>query len=106
MDTKITKIEVTNDKISGRGGISFFLRYIEKTNLYQLISFHIGLELIENHKGLKLQQFLKQMFAFFIDGSHMALSGFDKRQKDKPYAALLENTQQVMASSHQIKRDP
>jgi hypothetical protein len=42
MDTKITKIEVTNDKISGRGGISFFLRYIEKTNLYQLISFHIG----------------------------------------------------------------
>lgn len=104
MDTKITKIEGTNDKISGRGGISFFLRYIEKTNLYQLISFHIGLELIENHKGLKLQQFLKQMFAFFIDGSHMALSGFDKRQKDKPYAALLENTQQVMASSHQIKR--
>ena len=54
MDTKITKIEVTNDKISGRGGISFFLRYIEKTNLYQLISFHLGLELIENHKGLKL----------------------------------------------------
>ena len=39
------------------------------------------------------------MFAFFNDGSHM---GFDKRQKDKPYAALLENTLEVMAS-HQIK---
>lgn len=104
MSTKIAKIEVTNDKISGRGGISLFLRYIQKTNLYTLLSFFIGSELVPSHKGLKLEQFLKQMFAFFIDGSHMALSGFDKKQKDKSYAALLENKQEEMASSHQVKR--
>lgn len=104
MGTKIAKIEVTNDKISGRGGLSFFLRYMDRTNLYPLLTYFLGKELIASHKGLRLEQFLKQMFAFFIDGSHMALSGFDKKQKDKSYAALLENNQEDMASSHQVKR--
>ena len=104
MGTKIAKIEVTNDKISGRGGLSFFLRYMDRTNLYPLLTYFLGKELIAGHKGLRLEQFLKQMFAFFIDGSNMALSGFDKKQKDKSYAALLENHQGDMASSHQVKR--
>lgn len=104
MGTKITKIAITNDKISGRAGIAFFLRYIEKTNLYLLISNTFSLAVSEGHKGLGLQQFLKQMFAFFIDGTHMAISGFDQKKKDKAYTALLENNIEEMASSHQIKR--
>ena len=104
MNTKVTKIELTNDKITGRGGLIFFLRYIEQTNLYQLLSLFIDSKLPANHKGLQLHQFMRQMFAFFIDGSHMAISGFDKRQNDPCYAALLENKQSEMASSHQIKR--
>lgn len=104
MNTKITKIGQTGDKISGRGGISFFLRYIEKTAMYQLISHFIGNELVQGVKGLRFDQFFKQMFAFFIDGSHMAISGFDKKQNDDAYAALLENKKEEMASSHQIKR--
>ena len=37
MGTKITKISVTNDKISGRGGLSLILRHnIEGTNLYSV----------------------------------------------------------------------
>lgn len=104
MATKITKIAVTNDVISGRGGIVFFLRYIEKTNLYLLIS-NILFPLIgKSNKGLCLEQFLKQMFAYFIDGTHMALSGFEQKKKDASYAALLENSLDDMASSHQIKR--
>ena len=38
MGTKITKIGITNDKISARGGLPFFLRYIEKIRLYSLVS--------------------------------------------------------------------
>jgi hypothetical protein len=38
MAAKITKIGVTNDKISGRGGLALILRYVEKTRLYALIS--------------------------------------------------------------------
>jgi hypothetical protein len=33
---KISKVGVTHDKISGRGGIYFVLRYIENISFYQL----------------------------------------------------------------------
>jgi hypothetical protein len=39
-----------------------------------------------------------------IDGSNMSISYFDKLKQDQAYAALLENKQGEMASSHQIKR--
>ncbi len=104
MKTKINKIKVTNEKISARGGISLFLRYIEKIKLYELINSIVILKLIFGNKGLSLQQFLKQMFAYFIDGTDMSISSFDEKKKDKGYAAILENTKNDMASSHQIKR--
>ena len=33
---KITKIEVTTDKISGRGGLFFFIKYVENICFYTL----------------------------------------------------------------------
>lgn len=60
--------------------------------------------LVINNKGLQLQQFIKQMLAFFMDGTDMSISGFDRKKKDKGYAALLENDSGDMVSSHQIKR--
>lgn len=104
MRTNITKIGITNDKISGRGGLPLFLRYIETIGLYKLISCTILSLLSMGSKGLGLQQFLKQMFAFFMDGTDMSISGFDNKKKDEGYAALLENKTDQMASSHQIKR--
>ena len=104
MSTKITKIGITSDKISGRGGLPLFLRYIESIGLYSLISSTILSLLTKNSKGLGLEQFLKQMFAFFMDGTDMSISGFDNKKKDEGYAALLENKTDEMASSHQIKR--
>ena len=44
------------------------------------------------------------MFAFFLDGTDMSISGFDKKKTDKGYTAILENKEADMASSHQIKR--
>lgn len=104
MKNKITKISVTNQKISGRGGITFFLRYIEKSNFYQLIEQIFSKLQIFNSKGLQLLQFIEQMLAFFIDGTDMSISSFDRKKTDTSYASLLENTPKEMASSHQIKR--
>ena len=81
MSTNITKIGITNDKISGRGGLPFFLRYIKSIGLYKLISSTILSLLSTSSKGLGLQQFLKQMFAFFMDGTDMSISGFDNKKK-------------------------
>jgi len=104
MKTKITKISATDQKISARGGLPLFLRYLENIKLYELISSVVLLKIIFHSKGLGLQQFLKQMFAYFIDGTDMSISGFDKKKTDKGYAAILENRKEEMASSHQIKR--
>jgi len=104
MGTKITKISVTNDKISARGGLALFLRYVEKTRFNMLFSHVLSPLIATNGKGLLLNQFLKQMIAFCIDGTNMAISYFDHLKKDEGYAALLENSGDQMASSHQIKR--
>lgn len=104
MKNKITKISVTKQKISGRGGITLFLRYVEQTMFYNIISLNFNKLDIFNSKGLQLMQFTKQMLAFFIDGTDMSISGFDKKKQDESYAAVLENSPEEMASSHQIKR--
>ncbi|MCK5677148.1 MAG: transposase [Flavobacteriaceae bacterium] len=104
MKTKITKISATDEKISARGGLSLFLKYVENIKLYELISSVVLLKIIFYSKGLGLQQFLKQMFAYFIDGTDMSISSFDKKKTDKGYTAILENRKEEMASSHQIKR--
>jgi hypothetical protein len=104
MGTKITKIGVTNDKITARGGLPLFLRYIENIGLYKVMSSTLLSLLVSSGKGLQLQQFLKQIFAFLIDGTNMTISSFDQLKNDEGYTALLENKSNEMASSHQIKR--
>ncbi len=104
MGAKITKIGVTSDKISGRGGLPLFLRYIEKIGLYTLITGTILSLLVTNMKGLQLPQFLKQIFAFIMDGTDLSISCFDQKKRDAGYAAILESNTDEMASSHQIKR--
>ena len=104
MSTKINKINVSDEKLSSRGGLSLILRYVNNIKLYELITSTVLLKVIFFNKGLQLQQFLKQMIAFFIDGTDMSISSFDQKKKDKGYAAVLENQEKEMASSHQIKR--
>jgi hypothetical protein len=104
MAAKITKIGVTNDKISGRGGLALVLRYIERTRLYDLVSGVILPKIIVSSKGLQLQQFLKQILACFFDGTDMSMAGFDAKKNDQGYASVLENKGSQMASSHQMKR--
>ncbi len=104
MCTKITKIGITSNKISGRGGLPLFLSYTEQIGLYRLITGNISSRVSVNSKGLQLQQFIKQIIAFFIDGTNMAISSFDQSKKDEGYACLLECKTDQMASSHQIER--
>ncbi len=104
MSAKIIKICPTNDKLSARGGLPFFLRYAERTGLYGTISNTISPLLDQGGKGLQLPGFIKQMLAFFIDGTDMSMVGFDHRKKDEGHAAILECNTGQLASSHQIKR--
>ena len=100
---KINKIEITSDTISGRGGLVLFLRYLEETSFYLLLSRYLE-HIKKSKKGLTLNQFVKQIMAFFIYGTDMTIAGFDRKRNDESYAAVLENTKEDMASSHQMKR--
>ena len=104
MSAKITKIGVTNDKISARGGLPLFLRYVEKIRLYALMSDKLPPLISQSNKGLQLQGFIKQILAFFMDGTDMSIAGFDQRKEDEGYAATLECKTGQLASSHQVKR--
>lgn len=104
MATKITKIRETNEKLTSRGGLSLVLRYIENINMYGLISSKLLSLLVSSKKGLQLQDFLKQMFAFYFDSTNTAISHFEHLKTDKGYAAALETNTENLASSHQIKR--
>jgi hypothetical protein len=44
------------------------------------------------------------MLAYFIDGTYMSMESFNDRKKDSGYTALLENQEEAMSSSHQMKR--
>ena len=100
---KISKIEKTNQKMTGRGGLFFVLRYIENIQFY--ISYLNVFDKFRNSgKGLSIVQIIKQLFAYFIDGTDMSMKSFDRRKNDAGYAAALENTPDQMASSHQMKR--
>jgi hypothetical protein len=100
---KISKVEITDDKMSGRGGLFFFLRYVENIGFYPFFENYFGF-LKGSSKGLSCKQFIKQLLAFFIDGTNLSMTDFDHRKIDESYAAILENRPDQMASSHQIKR--
>ncbi len=82
MVNKITNISVTNQKIYGRGGNTLFLRYVEQTKFYEVKAFGFSRLGVFNAKGLQLQQFMKQVIAFFIDGTDMSIAGFDKKKDE------------------------
>ena len=104
MSAKITKIGLTNDRLSARGGLALFLRYTESTGLYALMSGRLLPVIAQGNKGLQLEGFVKQMPAFFMDGTDMSMSGFDQRKNDEGHAAVLECGTGELASSHQVKR--
>ena len=104
MASKITKIGVTNNKISARGGLPLILNYFENTGLFRLILRFFSLKIIQGHKGLSMYQFVRQILAFFVDGTNLALTHFDHLKKDLGYAAIMETEPSELASSHQIKR--
>jgi hypothetical protein len=100
---KITKIEVTNDKISGRGGLFFFMKYVENIRFFKLFENCFGF-VKGSSKGLSCVEFIKQLVVWFIDGTDTSMKSFDHRKGDETYASLLETQPGELATSHQIKR--
>jgi hypothetical protein len=100
---QITAVETTIDKITGRGGISFILRYLEKIKLFHLMDRLLG-DVWGSRKGKGSGFIVRQLLAKMIDGSDLTIQGFDRIGKDTGYAAAIEVSQEDMLSSHTVKR--
>ncbi len=100
---KIDLIETTDECLTGRAGLTFFIRYIQNINVYPLIERFFG-TIRKSQKGMPVVEIFKQLFCFFMDGTNFHLTRFDELSRDAGYAATIETSNQKMCSSHQIKR--
>ncbi len=99
----IANVEPTDDTLSGRGGLSLFVRYLSSIGIYAILERHFGF-LRKSKKGVAIWNLFMQVFCFFFDGTSKHLVYYDHTAKDEGYAATVENTLAQMASSHTIKR--
>ena len=100
---KINKVDVTEDTLTGRGGLALFVRYLSQVNIYALL-FNCFSHLRRSEKGQPIWNIFKQVFCFFYDGTSRHLVYFDQLKKDEGYAAVIENSPEEMMGSHQVKR--
>ena len=101
---KISGVEATDEAITGRGGLSLFVRYLDKIGIFNLVLLPWFSQLRKNQKGASVYEIFKQIFAFFIDGTSRHLSYFDQLKKDKAYAGVIESDPADLISSHAVKR--
>jgi len=100
---RINEVGVTDDIITGRGGLALFVRYLVSINILPLLDESFG-NLRKSAKGLSVTKLFLQIFCFLFDGTSRHLSYFDALAQDKGYAATIEMGRKDMASSHTIKR--
>jgi len=100
---KISKVGVTEDTLTGRGGLALFVRYVSQVNIYALLFDAFG-HIRRSEKGQPVWNVFKQIFCFFYDGTSRHLVYFDQLKRDRGYASVIENTSEEMIGSHQVKR--
>ncbi len=101
--SKINDIGVTNDTLTGRGGMALFVKYLSNVEIYSLLQEYFG-DIRKSKKGLPVWNIFKQIFCWFYDGTSRHLNSFDQLKVDEGYASVIENSWEEMVSSHQIKR--
>ena len=99
----IDGVEITNDTLTGRGGLSLFARYLRNIQIFQQIDTFFG-SMRRSRKGLPITEIFKQLLCFFVDGTSRHLVYFDALAKDAGYAAATESEPGSMLSSHAVKR--
>jgi hypothetical protein len=100
---RITKLEVTKDTLTSRGGLAFLVKYVESIGIMGLLLGKFA-GIRKSAKGIGVKNMLLQVMYFFMDGTSRHLSYFDELKTDSSYAALIEMPDKQVASSHAVKR--
>ena len=97
----IQEILPTNDKLTGRAGLSLFALYLRNIQFFPIVDRMFG-SMRKNSKGLPITELFVQMLSFFMDGTSRHLVWFDQLKADESYSAVLGSER--LASSHTMKR--
>lgn len=100
---KISRVEITEDTLSSRGGLFFFGRYLENTGFLRLVDSHLA-DLRKSGKGRKVERLVKQMVCAFADGRGHSMMDFSALRADPSQAAILDLNQEEMAGGDMMKR--
>lgn len=101
--TQIDAVETTSDKLTGRAGLALVSRYLEATGITVLLAHRFAF-LRKSRKGLPLTSIFHQILCFFVDGTDLHLTRFDRLRDDPGYAGTIETAEHRMISSHVVKR--
>src|SRR6516165_3575611 len=99
---RIHRLEVTDDTLTSRGGLAFFVKLQTIGIVGLLLSKFTDLK--KTVKGVSVENLLYQVLYFFLDGTSRHVSYFDELQKEEGYRAVVEMPETQMSSSHTIKR--
>lgn len=100
---KIDKIEETDQLLTSRGGLNFYMKFLESSGLLKLLVDQFDIIRCSS-KGLQLDSFFRQILGFFMDGTKMNMTYFDVLKENPSLGFLLGIPQEQLASSHQMKR--
>jgi hypothetical protein len=99
----IDDVAPANEALSGRGGLSLFVRYLTGIALFPHLERLFG-SLRKSKKGQSVSEAFKQIFCFFVDGTSRHLVHFDQLSEDAGYSQTIETPMDAMLSSHAVKR--
>ena len=102
-ECKISDVEITNDTLSARGGLSLVSRYVDNTGIITMIEEKFG-HLRKSSKGESIGECARQFMAFCMDGTKHSIARFDELKKDPGYAAVLERNVTQLLSTAAMKR--
>jgi hypothetical protein len=100
---KIHKLAVTDDTLTSRGGLAFFVKYLEAIGVVELL-LHKFAGIKKSIKGVSVRHLFLQVPYFFFDGTSRHLSYFDELQREEGFRAVLGMPEKHMASSYALKR--
>ena len=82
---KITDIGITNDTLTSRGGLSLFVRYLDRIDVMSpMHRLFVGIR--KTRKGTCVEELFKQVLCNFVDGTSRHLVYYDRLKNDSEYA--------------------
>jgi len=100
---RINGIGITTDTLTSRGGLSLFVRYLDRVGIMSHVKRMFG-GVRKSGKGCAVEGIFKQIVCYFIDGTSRHLVQFDRLKEDAGYAGAIGSGLEDMMSSHSIKR--